>query len=55
MLMTGAAVGPILGGTLIKASGYTSIGVAACVFATLAVISFSRARFTHNPIVVPGE
>ncbi|MDQ0137658.1 putative MFS family arabinose efflux permease [Neorhizobium galegae] len=55
MLMTGAAVGPILGGTLIQISGYTSIGFAACVCATLAVISFSKARFIHDPVAAPGE
>ncbi|MCA8383117.1 MULTISPECIES: MFS transporter [Burkholderia] len=55
MLMTGAAIGPILGGTLIQISGYTSIGLAACVCATLAVISFSKARFILNPVVAAGE
>lgn len=44
MLMVGAAIGPILGGTLVKFSGYPAIGVAAILVAGLAVFSFSRAR-----------
>lgn len=55
MLMTGAAVGPLLGGTLIKMSGHTSIGFAACICATLAVLSFSKARLIHPPVTAPGE
>jgi hypothetical protein len=55
MLMTGAAIGPILGGTLIKMSGYTSIGFAACFCATLALISFSKMRLVHNPVTAAGE
>lgn len=42
MLMTGAAVGPLLGGTLVKHSGYGSLGVAAVVMAVAAVFCFSR-------------
>lgn len=37
MLMTGAAIGPILGGTLVKVAGYSAISVAAGVFALCAV------------------
>jgi hypothetical protein len=44
MLMAGAAVGPILGGTLVKFSGYPAIGVLACVIAVGAVALFSQAR-----------
>jgi predicted MFS family arabinose efflux permease len=44
MLMTGAAVGPILAGTLIKFSGYHAIGFAVCIFAAAAVVFFSQAR-----------
>jgi predicted MFS family arabinose efflux permease len=55
MLMTGAAIGPILGGTLIKMSGYASIGFAACVCATLAVMSFSKARLARNPMTAVAE
>lgn len=44
MLMVGSAIGPILGGTLVKFSGYPAIGVAACIFALVAVGLFSQAR-----------
>lgn len=42
MLMAGSAVGPILGGTLVKAFGYGSIGIAAGTIALVAVFCFSR-------------
>lgn len=41
MLMVGAAIGPILGGTLIKLFGYGSLGAAALVIAAVAVFCFS--------------
>ncbi|GIL01867.1 MAG: MFS transporter [Alphaproteobacteria bacterium] len=44
MLMAGAAIGPILGGTLVKSSGYPAIGVAVCIIAVGAVALFSQAR-----------
>lgn len=42
MLMTGAAIGPILGGTLVKSFGYGSLGAAALIIGVLAVFCFSR-------------
>ena len=42
MLMIGAAIGPILGGTLVKGMGYGSLGLAAVVVAAVAVFCFSR-------------
>ncbi|AOW15338.1 MFS transporter [Hydrogenophaga crassostreae] len=42
MVMIGAAIGPILGGTLVKASGYSSLSIAALVMACVAVFCFSR-------------
>jgi predicted MFS family arabinose efflux permease len=42
MLMTGAAIGPVLGGTLVKQFGYGSLGVAAVLIAAAAVFCFSR-------------
>lgn len=51
-LMTGAAIGPLFGGTLVKSAGYGSIGIAAVVLATLAVISFRRAQ--PRPILAPS-
>lgn len=44
MLMVGSAVGPILGGTLVKAFGYPSLGIAAVVIALGALAAFSQAR-----------
>ena len=46
MLMVGAAIGPVLGGTLVKAFGYGSLGLVAAVFAALAMVSFWRVRPT---------
>lgn len=51
-LMTGAAIGPLLGGTLVKTAGYGSIGIAATVLAVLAVLSFRRAQ--PRPILAPS-
>jgi predicted MFS family arabinose efflux permease len=42
MLMTGAAIGPILGGTLVKAFGYGSLGAAALLIGAVAVFCFTR-------------
>lgn len=42
MLMTGAAIGPVVGGTLVKALGYGSLGAAAVVIGAVAVFCFSR-------------
>jgi predicted MFS family arabinose efflux permease len=42
ILMTGAAVGPVLGGTLVKVSGYGSIGLVSLFFGALALYFFSR-------------
>jgi predicted MFS family arabinose efflux permease len=42
MLMTGAAIGPVLGGTLVKQLGYGSLGIAAVVITAAAVLCFSR-------------
>ena len=44
MLMIGAAIGPIVGGTLVKTSGYAALGIAAVLFAALAVACFSRVQ-----------
>ncbi|AJK49313.1 MFS transporter [Burkholderia plantarii] len=47
MLMTGAAIGPLLGGTLVKQSGYGSLGIAAMLITAAAVICFSQ--FDRGP------
>jgi predicted MFS family arabinose efflux permease len=49
MLMTGAAIGPVLAGTLVKFSGYPAIGYAVCICAILAVALFSQARVKTRP------
>lgn len=41
-LMIGAAIGPVLGGTLVQAFGYGSLGAAAVFIAAVAVFCFSR-------------
>jgi predicted MFS family arabinose efflux permease len=48
MLMVGAAIGPVLGGTLVQHAGYAMLGTAAVMIATLAVVCFARAgqRYT---------
>jgi predicted MFS family arabinose efflux permease len=51
MLMTGAAIGPILAGTLVKFSGYAAIGFAVCIFAAAAIALFSQARL-QKPAVL---
>lgn len=42
MVMVGAAIGPILGGTLVQSSGYGSLGIASLLIAVVAVWCFSR-------------
>ena len=40
--MVGAAIGPVLGGTLVKTAGYGSLGLAAVLIGTLALVCMSR-------------
>ena len=47
MLMIGAAIGPIFGGTLVKVFGYESLGLAALVIGSVAVYCFSRIPATR--------
>jgi len=42
MVMIGAAIGPVLGGTLVKSFGYGSLGIAAALIAAVALFCFSR-------------
>jgi len=51
MLMIGAAIGPILGGTLVQFFGYPSLGVAAVAISAGAVILYSRVQ---TPAVEAG-
>lgn len=42
MMMAGAAIGPLLGGTIVKSAGYGSLALAAAALAAIAVFCFSR-------------
>jgi len=48
MLMVGAAIGPVLGGTLVQHAGYASLGTAAVVIATIAVLCFARSGHRYT-------
>ncbi|MGV7215214.1 MFS transporter [Bradyrhizobium sp. UFLA05-112] len=54
MLMIGAAVGPILGGTLVQLFGYPALGLCAVVISTVAVLLFSKV-FASAARPVPGS
>jgi len=53
MLMVGAAIGPVLGGTLVKAQGYPSLGVAAVLVGAVAVFCMSRLPIQTRAAVLP--
>lgn len=55
MLMTGAAIGPILGGVLVQSFGYASLGVAAVVIAACAVTLFARVHAPVSPLAPAPE
>jgi hypothetical protein len=44
MLMSGAALGPIVGGVLGQSFGFGALGLAAVVVAAASIAAFSRAR-----------
>ncbi|NLQ18276.1 MFS transporter [Marinomonas sp. M1K-6] len=54
MLMIGAAIGPILGGTIIKFVGYQGIGIAAFIFGTISLVCFLRV-FQRSADVIQSE
>jgi predicted MFS family arabinose efflux permease len=47
MVMIGSAIGPVLGGTLVKQAGYGAIGIAAVAIDAIALACFWR--MTHAP------
>jgi predicted MFS family arabinose efflux permease len=49
MIMVGAALGPVLGGTLVKAVGYGGLGLAALLVDALAVWLFLRMTQPLSP------
>lgn len=51
MVMTGAALGPVLGGTLVNAWGYAALGIAAATVAALAFVFFHSMRPAATPRV----
>lgn len=53
MLMIGAAVGPVLGGTLVQSFGYQALGLGALVISSVAVLLFSRVFFTSAGVASP--
>ncbi|MBQ0929509.1 MFS transporter [Ideonella alba] len=55
MLMTGAAIGPILGGTLVKGFGYGALGVAALLIGACALASFLRLPAPAAPRQPQGQ
>lgn len=55
MLMLGSAIGPVLGGTLVKVSGYGTLAVTAGCVAVLAVFCFSRLPVARQVAAVPQE
>lgn len=52
MLMIGSAIGPVLGGTLVKAFGYGGLGAAALVIDLVAIVLFSRMVPARQPAEV---
>ncbi len=49
MLMTGAAIGPILGGTLVQLFGYPALGLGTVIISSVAVVMFSRVFAARGP------
>lgn len=50
MIMIGAAIGPILGGTIVKLAGYPSLGISVVAIAVCAVICFLPRR--QDPVAL---
>jgi predicted MFS family arabinose efflux permease len=55
MLMIGSATGPLLGGTLVKLSGYPALGLAGASVAVLAALCFSLVQSTRTPLAPQPE
>jgi predicted MFS family arabinose efflux permease len=49
IMMSGGAIGPVLGGTLIKFSSYQALGVAAIVMGVAALVCFSQLPKAGTP------
>lgn len=48
MPMVGAAIGPFLGGTLVKFFSFEAIGIAACILVAIEVLLFNATRLGVN-------
>lgn len=55
MLMIGAAIGPVLGGTVVKLAGYPALGLTVAAFGVLSAISFSQVRRSSVATVAAGQ
>lgn len=54
VMMSGAALGPLVAGTLVKFTGYAGIGFSAIVVASLAITAFSRMPRGNMPPALTG-
>lgn len=55
MLMVGSAIGPVLGGTLVKNFGYEAVALCAACLAVVAVYCFARLpALPRTPVVIPA-
>lgn len=54
MMMAGAALGPILGGTLVKYLGFGSLGIVAMLIAAFALSCFLRLTSRPEPLETPA-
>jgi predicted MFS family arabinose efflux permease len=52
MLMVGSAIGPFLGGTLVKSFGYGAVAVAAACLAVVAVTCFARLPAAESTLAI---
>lgn len=55
MVMVGAALGPVLGGTVVKFSGYASLGITVALIAPVALLCFAQTRRGGVPGAVPAS
>lgn len=51
MMMSGAAIGPLLGGTLVKFAGYQALGMAAALIGVVALFCFSQLPRVGRPVL----
>jgi len=49
--MSGAAIGPVLGGTLVKFASYQALGMAALTMGVLALLCFSQLPRVGTPLL----